>query len=146
MALKDCNRFRCPAEEEHLEWGVRIDQPSMRLGRVEEGTIAHRDGRLRGCFGMLVTHANDAPVGDLVQWGMQSTFPEFESGRFTERLWSRCTALKLQLRPEGAGEPSQGSWSCLRAGWKYSHVFGSGKEKDHFRIPCTSSAKCVHKR
>eukprot|EP00665_Eupelagonemidae_sp_cell47_P016708 gene16708-biopygen9334 len=91
-------------EEEHLEWGVRIAEPSMQLRRVEEGTIAHMDGRLQGCFGMLVTHANDAPISRLQECGRKSIN---DPGRF-ERLWSRCTTLKLQLRPEGTGEPSQG--------------------------------------
>eukprot|EP00665_Eupelagonemidae_sp_cell47_P017129 gene17129-biopygen10217 len=91
-------------EEEHIEWGVRIAEPSIRLQKPEEGTIAHRDGRLQGCFGMLLTHANDAPISRLQEWRSKSQDP-----RQFERLWSRCTALKLQLRPEGTGEPSQGS-------------------------------------
>ena len=54
----------------------------------------HDDGRLQSCFGMLVTHANDAPISRLQEWGRQSGEPTYE------RLWSRCTTLKLQLRPE----------------------------------------------
>eukprot|EP00665_Eupelagonemidae_sp_cell47_P013332 gene13332-biopygen1842 len=74
----------------------------MKLRRVEEGTIAHRDGGLRGCLGMLGTHANDAPIGRRQKCGRES---RQDPGRF-ERLWSRCTTLKLRLRPEGASELS----------------------------------------
>eukprot|EP00665_Eupelagonemidae_sp_cell47_P003917 gene3917-biopygen128 len=65
----------------------------------EEGTIAHRDGRIQGCFGMLLTHANGAPISRLQEWRSKNQGP-----RQFERLWSGCTTLKLQLRPEGAGE------------------------------------------
>eukprot|EP00665_Eupelagonemidae_sp_cell47_P015093 gene15093-biopygen4941 len=72
----------------------------MQLRGVEEGTIAHRDGRLRGFFDMLVPHANDAPISSIQERGRESSQ---DPGRF-ERLWSRCTTLKLQLSPEGATE------------------------------------------
>eukprot|EP00665_Eupelagonemidae_sp_cell47_P017107 gene17107-biopygen5940 len=97
-------------EAAELKLSRHPPEPSTRLQGAEEGTIAHRDGRLRGCIGMLLTHANDAPISRLQEWRSKSQDP-----RQFERLWSCCTTLKLQFRPEGVAEPSQGLWRYLFA-------------------------------